>query len=58
MDNEWIQSVEMQLDSLRSQVEALTHAVTQIPQINKQTDPSRPAGVVISGEAPAPLVKP
>jgi hypothetical protein len=53
IDNEWMGSVEQQLDDLRSQVAALNTAVTQIPQINMQADPSRPAGVVVE---PAALV--
>jgi hypothetical protein len=55
MDNDWMAQVEMQLDSLRSQVEMLTKAVTQIPQINMEADPSRPQGVVVE---PAALVNP
>jgi len=53
MDMEFYQSLEQTLDEMRSKISALEKAVTQIPQINFQADPSRPAGVVVE---PAALV--
>lgn len=53
MDMEYIRQLEQTLDEFRSQIKALENAVTQIPQINMQVDPSRPAGVIVE---PAALV--
>lgn len=53
MDQEFLASLERTLDDLRTRVKSLEDAVQQIPQINMQSDPSRPAGVVVE---PAALV--
>jgi len=51
MEMEFFQSLEITLDEMRSKIEALELAVTQIPQINFQADPSRPQGVVVEPAA-------
>lgn len=51
MDEEFYASLERTLDDLRTRVKALEDAMTQIPQINMQADPSRPAGVVVEPAA-------
>lgn len=48
-----MQQVEIALDEFRTRISALENAVTQIPQINMQADPSRLPGVVVE---PAALV--
>lgn len=55
MDNDFMANVEIALDEFRTKIAALELAVTQIPQINFQADPSRPAGVVVE---PAALAAP
>jgi hypothetical protein len=52
MDNDYFAQIEMRLDTLSMKVKALEDAVTQIPQINMEADPSRPAVVNVE---PAPL---
>jgi hypothetical protein len=47
MENDFYGSVEILLDDLLTRVKLLEEAVTQIPQINMQPDPSRPAGVIV-----------
>lgn len=46
---------EIALDELRTKIRLLEDAVTQIPQINFEVDPSRPQGVVVE---PSALVVP
>lgn len=51
MDNDFIAHVEKTLDEFRTRIEGLEKAVMQIPQINFQTDPSRPQTVVVEPAA-------
>lgn len=53
MEKEFYGQLEMTLDDLRTRIKLLEDAVTQIPQINFEVDPSRPAGVIVE---PAALV--
>jgi len=53
MDMEFYQSLERTLDEFRTKIKALELAVTQIPQINFEVDPSRPSVVLVE---PAALV--
>jgi hypothetical protein len=39
--------LEIRLDEFEMKIKALELAVTQVPQINFEVDPSRPAGVVV-----------
>lgn len=55
MDNDFMAQVEIALDELRTRVQMLEDAVTKIPQINMQADPSRPSGVIVE---PAALAAP
>lgn len=47
-----MQQVEIALDDFRTRISALEKAVTKIPQINMQADPSRLPGVVVEPAAP------
>jgi len=51
MDNEFWAQFEISLDDLRTRLAAVEKALTQIPQINMQTDPSRLSGVVVEPAA-------
>lgn len=51
MDLEFLAQLTITLDELRTRVKLLEEAVTQIPRINFQADPSRPAGVVVEPAA-------
>lgn len=51
MDLEFLAQLTITLDELRTRVKMLEEAVTQIPQINFQVDPSRPAGVLVTPAA-------
>lgn len=51
MDNDFMAQVEIRLDEMQSRITALEKAVTQIPQINFQADPSRLPGVVVEPAA-------
>lgn len=53
MDQEYMRALEIAIDELQTKVAALEKAVTQIPQINMETDPSRPDVVNVE---PAALV--
>jgi hypothetical protein len=51
MDMEYLGQLEQTLDEFRTKIKALEDAVTKIPQINMQVDPSRPAAVVVEPAA-------
>lgn len=51
MENDFFAQIEIRLDELTMKVASLEKAVTQIPQINMETDPSRPEGVVVEPAA-------
>lgn len=53
MNNEYFAQIESELDTLRTRVAALEKAVTQIPQITYEVDPSKLPGVRVQ---PAALV--
>lgn len=46
-----MQQLEIRLDEMSTSIKALELAVMQIPHINMETDPSRPAGVVVEPAA-------
>lgn len=52
MDIDFFAHVEQTLDDYKMRIEALELALTQIPQIDFESDPSRPRGVKV---APAAL---
>ena len=51
MDNDFMQQMEIRWDDLNTRMLAAEKALTQIPQINLQSDPSRPPGVVVEPSA-------
>jgi hypothetical protein len=55
MDIDFFASVEQILDDHRMRIEALENALTQLPGIEFQPDPSRLPGVRIE-PAPAPII--
>lgn len=55
IESDYYAQLEMTLDELKVRVKALEDAVTAIPQINFEADPSKPQGVVVE---PAALVVP
>lgn len=52
MDNDYLAQLEMTLDDFRTRIKALEDALTRLPNVNMQPDPSRTPGVVVE---PAPL---
>lgn len=54
MDKEFLAYLESTLDELRTKVSLLEKALTQLPNVTMQPDPSRPAGVMVE---PAPLIE-
>lgn len=58
MDIEFIAYLEQMLDDHKTRIDALEKAVTQIPQINFETDISRPVVVRVEPAAlPQPVVE-
>ena len=53
MEHEYLAQLESKLDRMEARLHAAELALTQIPQINFELDPSRLPGVVV---APAALV--
>jgi hypothetical protein len=51
MDNEFMRQLEMRLDDMNSRLKSAELALTQVPQINFQVDPSRPAGVIVEPDS-------
>lgn len=51
MDIDFIAYIEQTFDDYKTRIEALELAVTQIPQIDFETDPSRPPGVKVAPPA-------
>lgn len=51
MQIDFYAELEITLDEFRTRIKMLEDAVTKIPQINMQVDPSRPAGVVVEPAA-------
>lgn len=51
MDTEYLGEIESRLDDLTTRLKAAEKALTQIPQINLQADPSRPPGVIVEPTA-------
>ena len=51
MDIDFLAYVEQTLDNYKSRIEALEKAVTQIPAIDFEADPSRPPGVKVDPAA-------
>jgi len=51
MDLEFYRQLEIRFDDLNTRLKAAELALTQIPQINFEADPSRPTGVVVEPAA-------
>lgn len=51
MDIDYLAQLEIRLDLITTRLEAAEKALTQIPQINMQTDPSRLPGVIVEPAA-------
>lgn len=55
MDIDFTASVEQRLDDYKTRIEAMEKALTQLPNVNFQPDPSRLPGVRVA-PAPAPVI--
>lgn len=51
MDIDYLAQLEIRLDLIETRIKSLELALTQIPLIDMQADPSRPQGVVVEPAA-------
>jgi hypothetical protein len=51
MDIDYLAELEITLDLIQTRLKAVETALTQLPLINMQADPSRPEGVVVEPAA-------
>jgi hypothetical protein len=51
MELDYMAQLEIRLDAQDMKIKALENALTQLPFVNMQVDPSRPSGVVVEPAA-------